>query len=158
MGRVFTRTVACIGARSGAAWFGGQFPIEYQSIMTPQNPLKLTRRGGLRLLGLFEPDGPPGVSGCRKIGGCLLLERGSGGLKSIQSHPELGSEDRFDFLSQARLCGERLHLIEIYSCEPQKLVIYSTSNHDYHHLFTGVRPVLIATGASLKRHGLRYQE
>ena len=139
--RVFAYVGTCIRTRiriRTGARLGGRFPVEYELIMTPQSPLKLAGGGGLLPL--------------------RLLERGNGGLKSIQSQTEFAGEDRFDFLSQTGLCGERFLLIEIHQCEPQNLVLYSTANHDYHCFFGGLLAVLTAMGSLLKQHGSRRQE
>jgi hypothetical protein len=95
------------------AGFGGHFPIEYESVMTPQSYLELGGGGGLGLPGLLDPGGLFRVRSFRRIRGNLPLECGNGGLKSIQSQTELTRENRFDFLPQARACGERLRLAEI---------------------------------------------
>jgi len=113
--RVFTTWIGtCIAAARSGAGFGGHFPIEYESVMTRQGPLKLAGRGGLRLLRLFEPDGPSRVRSSRRTLGCLMLERGNRRLKSIQSQTEFRRKDRFHFLSEAGLCGERFLLTEIH--------------------------------------------
>jgi hypothetical protein len=126
--------------------------------MTPQSHSKRDRRDRLRLLRPFDPDGSRRVRSSRSIRGNLLLKRGAGGMKSIQSQAEFAGEDRFDFLPQTGLCGERFSLTEIQPCEPQTLVLYSTSNHDYHHFFAGLLTVLTAAAGLLKRQGFRHQE
>ena len=159
--RVFAYVGTCIRTRiriRTGARLGWRFPVEYELIMTPQSPLKLGGGGGLLPLRLLEPSGPLRVRSSPAIRGNLLRERGNGGLKSIQSQTEFAGEDRFDFLSQTGLCGERFLLIEIHLCEPQNLVLYSTANHDYHCFFGGLLAVLTAMGSLLKQHGSRRQE
>jgi hypothetical protein len=131
--------------------------------MTPEGPLEFAGGGRLRALRLIEPSGRLRARGSRRMRGKLLLERGSGGLKSIQRQTEFSGEDGFHFLSQTGFGGERFlllieSLIEIRQYEPQNLVLYSTSNHDYHRLFAGLFTVLTAIAALLKQHGFRHQE